>query len=354
MSYYLRNGNTFSTTNKNELEIYERLPVGNYIIKFDQLRGKYFFELVDEFEWSGKVYGDHMNSVNRILATYQKRGNNTGVLLSGEKGSGKTLIAKLLSIEAAKLNMPTITINTPHYGDGFNQFLQSLDHECVIIFDEYEKVYDEDQQQILLTLFDGVFPSKKLFVFTCNDKYRINSHMTNRPGRIYYHLEFNGLDIEFIREYCNMNLIDKSHTESICRVSTMFWKFNFDMLKAMVEEINRYGENAIEVLKYLNVKPDGGNLGKYEVELKIDNVNIESVYPSEWSGNPMQSAEIIIEQYDDSDDKDDEAHTIYHKFSVDDIFRIDPDAGSIEYRRDNKHLVFTKKKYHAVDYGYCL
>lgn len=33
--------------------------------------------------------------------------------------------------------------------------------------------------------------------------------------------------------------------------------FNFDMLKALVEEMNRYGEDARTATTYLNIRPDG-------------------------------------------------------------------------------------------------
>jgi hypothetical protein len=67
----------------------------------------------------------------------------------------------------------------------------------------------------MLTLLDGVFPSKKLFILTCNDKWRIDKHMRNRPGCIFYMLDFKGLDADFIREYCEDRLDAKEYIERI-------------------------------------------------------------------------------------------------------------------------------------------
>jgi hypothetical protein len=158
---------------------------------------------------------------------------------------------------------------------------------------------DTNEQQAVLTLLDGVFPSKKLFVLTCNDKYRIDEHMRNRPGRIYYLLDFAGLEVDFITEYCTDNLNDKGQIESVCRVSTMFAEFNFDMLKALVEEMNRYGESAQEAMKMLNAKPQTDDSGRYNVEFKINGVVVPeaSFEPTVWDGNPLARERFSIEFY---------------------------------------------------------
>ena len=85
----------------------------------------------------------------------------------------------------------------------------------MVLFDEFEKVYDSDEQEEMLTLLDGVFPSKKLFVLTCNDKWRVNQHMRNRPGRIFYMLDFTGLDEDFVVEYCHDNLKNLANIDGV-------------------------------------------------------------------------------------------------------------------------------------------
>jgi hypothetical protein len=279
MNYFIKNGNKFTVTDKNDLDIYHKLPVGNYLVKWDD-RGNYFYyDQVDSFTFGGKIYGDHKQNINRIWNTFSKREQSTGILLSGSKGSGKTLLAKLLSINGAEIDLPTIVVTTNWKGDKFNKFIQDLDQPAIILFDEFEKIYNYDDQKELLTLFDGVFPTKKLFIFTVNEKQKLDINLTNRPGRIYYHLEYEGLDVEFIREYCEENLENKSQIDPICKISSMFSQFNFDMLKAIVEEINRYQESALEVLKFLNCKPETDKHGEYNIELRINGEILENKYP---------------------------------------------------------------------------
>jgi SpoVK/Ycf46/Vps4 family AAA+-type ATPase len=99
------------------------------------------------------------------------------------------------------MDVPTIVINQPLVGKKFNSFLQTISQPSIILFDEFEKVYEQSaEQEAILTLLDGVYPSKKLFLLTCNDTAKINSNMKNRPGRLFYFLKFKGLDQRFFRE----------------------------------------------------------------------------------------------------------------------------------------------------------
>lgn len=292
MTYFIKSGNTYQISDESALDIKNILPARNYVVKFNEMKGFFFLEEVDDFEIPTKMYGNVTKNSGRIISTFLSRSMSTGVLLTGEKGSGKTLLSKRICIDIAKEHqVPTLVINTPFNGDGFNKFIQSINQPCVVLFDEFEKTFDSEEQEKLLTLLDGVFGSKKLFLLTCNNKYRIDSHMMNRPGRIFYAIDFKGLDVQFIREYCEDVLINKDHIEKICQISNLFSEFNFDMLKALVEEMNRYNESPQEAMNLLNAKPQyGGSDSKYEVKFFIDKLEVFSD-PSKdktiFYGNPL-------------------------------------------------------------------
>ena len=296
MSYYMKSGNTFRIATKESMDLHEQLPAGNYVVKQDQFEN-FFIEHIEDFTLPTKLYGDTARNTDRIINSFWNRDQSTGVMLVGEKGSGKTLLSKNISVELAKQGVPTIVVNAEFTGDKFNTLIQSIEQPCIVFFDEFEKVYDKDDQEKLLTLLDGIFTSKKLFMLTSNDKWRVDEHMRNRPGRIFYMVEFKGLDENFIREYCNDNLANKAHIDSIVNIASVFASFNFDMLKAVVEEMNRYNETPQEAMRILNVRAefDGGT--SYNVEVWRGDRKADRVSPSVWVGSPLSTQREIDISY---------------------------------------------------------
>ena len=133
---YIKQGTKITVSAAGAIDVRDELPAANYMVQVDQ-HGDFFLEEIAPFSLPTKYYGDIEKTASRIITTYHDRTVSTGVMLAGEKGSGKTLLAKRISNLLLGEQIATIVINECFYGDKFNSLIQSIDQPCVIIFDEF-------------------------------------------------------------------------------------------------------------------------------------------------------------------------------------------------------------------------
>jgi hypothetical protein len=123
------------------------------------------------------------------------------------------------------------------------------------------------------------------------------------------------------------------------------------MLKATVEEMNRYNEAPEDALRMLNVKPefDSGNKFTMKVIRNGEEVKAEDMESSEWSGNPLQSlVRVHVKDWAESKDDDDinldfDWNAI--RFNPGDLKKIDSQAGKFVFANpDGVQLVLSKVK----------
>lgn len=241
------------------LRVYEKLPAQSYVVRFSDRRGFYLSKYVDMDVNEEKVYGVHDDKVEKVMASFAEMSRSLGVILSGDKGIGKSLFAKMLSAEAIRRGIPVIVVDT--YINGIASYIESIEQEAMILFDEFDKTFGEvrakdgesSPQTSLLTLFDGLSGGKKLFVVTCNELRKLNEYLINRPGRFHYHLRFEYPSALEIREYLGDKLAEEFRGE-IDNVVSFAGKvsLNYDCLRSIAFELN-HGLTFAEAIKDLNI-----------------------------------------------------------------------------------------------------
>ena len=259
----INTGNNFKIYD-DSMQIYTQLPPQSYQVCFNPNSG-FSLEKYAEIKVNEKIYGVHLSKVQKVLRSYAKFDRNLGVILSGDKGIGKSLFSKLLAIEGIKKGYPIIIVN--NYIPGIASYLNSINQEVIILFDEFDKTFsrsgNEKAQTELLSLFDGIAMGKKLFVITCNNLAGLNNYLVNRPGRFHYHFRFEYPTPEEIREYMEDHLL-KSQYKEIDKIISFSEKIylNYDCLRAIAFELQNEEtlEEAIKDLNILHLTGDHYNL----------------------------------------------------------------------------------------------
>ena len=220
---------------------------------------------------SEKSYGVQNAKANKVLKSFKEFSRSLGVILSGDKGIGKSMFAKLVCMKSLEEGHPVIIVDACY--PGIARFIDSIDQECVILFDEFDKTYrsnrDNDDQAALLSLFDGTSGGKKLFIVTCNELYGLNNFIINRPGRFHYHFRFDYPAPEDIREYLTDKLNANYHgeIEKVIEFSRKI-SLNYDCLRAIVFELNN-GNSFADAIADLNIMTTEDE--EYKVYLFFDN-----------------------------------------------------------------------------------
>lgn len=252
---FIKNGKEITTKQNGEDYALEAGRV--YNLKFKPFEGP-ILEMDGVLSLPNKIYTteDENKFVNRIVKYFNERcENNLGVLLTGLKGSGKTLMSKQL---ATKVNLPVIVVDPQFNARSLNDFFLKFNQPVVVLFDEVEKngyCWDPDD---LLPFLDGVQKSgKRLVIMTCNDDSNLSDYMKDRCGRIRYTRNFEGISNDMIKTIVydfieNTNEYKDKLTDYIINNISVC---SFDNIISFCDEIvaENYPEDFNEVIEYMNI-----------------------------------------------------------------------------------------------------
>lgn len=273
MKKIIQTGSSFRSINEDAVVIHDRLPPGVYDMKYADLQG-FWLEHSELEAFTGKIYGSHQQIADKIMRRYETTsGRNLGILLSGSKGTGKSMLAKNIAVQMSN-TYPVIVIKR-NYGLGMFTELAAIKGKVVIVFDEFEKLFSGSSEKALnfdssnggdqdklLSFFDGVeAQQEKLFLLTANETINISTYLLGRPGRVYYHFKLAIPTREDIHEYLKDNLAGRTDDFIQQTAVTLAAKaMNWDSLSAVVTELN-HGESLEDTLRDLNIS-HGTSAGK--------------------------------------------------------------------------------------------
>lgn len=254
-----------------DVQTYKSLPAATYTIGFHPMQGFWLTKHSDLDVKEDSIYGKHDYCAEKVMSGYRESNRNFGVILSGKKGIGKSLMARIIADKAIASGMPVIIVDKAI--GGIADFLSSIEQEVVIIFDEFEKTFarkdGEDPQVELLSLFDGIDSGKKLFIITCNDPRQLNEFLVNRPGRFHYHFEIVCPTGDEVRAYMQDKLGDGFDDEikKVIKLSSIA-DITYDCLRAIAFELKQ-GYGIEETLEDLNINYERGM--SFDITVRLNN-----------------------------------------------------------------------------------
>ena len=285
-----------------EIQTSDTLPAKVYRIVFDPMSG-YSLEARESMELTEKVYGKHKQKLNKVLNTYNQSKRSLGILLTGPKGLGKSFFLRDLATSMVNKGLPVLICDaaTPN----LCEFIESIKQECMILFDEYEKHFNVDSQNQMLSLFDGTSATQKMYCISANATYNLSEYIIDRPGRFHYHLRFKYPDTSEITEYMKDNLKPEYHNQipNVIHVSRNI-QLNYDCLRALAFELNM-GETVTDALEDLNIDSYGQEEKQYydiiDITIEHDNTKTTLSYENTITLNEMREDTngVKINLYDD-------------------------------------------------------
>lgn len=353
MKVWANHGSQWMTVPTEHATIKNKLSPGVYGIV--ETRNGLILREEKPFELPKKIYGSTNTIVKKMINTYEQKTGSLGILLNGLKGSGKTMMGKKLSVELNEKAVPTILVNQSYDANEFARFVSDIPHGVLFFFDEIDKVFKDEEQLPLLTLLSGVYDNHHIFLFTSNDITKINENFKNRPERIRYSINFKGMSPTAIKDYCEDCLTDKTQINNILCVSCAFDPFNFDMLQALVSEMNLYNETPSKALELLNIRPPTSP-PVYEYTKfvhKGQNCLDDKMYAT-LSGPPVLLNPLGFGFYVGSkEDKEKGRHSEYAHFDQEKHLKnFDPVNGVFEYDNGESQLTVSKRTYITQNFSH--
>lgn len=225
-----------------------------YALKHERGTDDLYLEEDRDFEFPNKYYEDEAceKLIKRAVKTFNNTDKlTTGVLLSGLKGSGKTLLAKKL---AKASQLPIVVVDKGVCASDIEGFFARITTDVCVIFDEIDKYW---RTEYLLGFLDGVKPTcKKLVIATCNNEKEIDEYLNDRCSRIRYKKTFKGLSKDTVAGIINGIIDDKNKADAAAEyICSNIKTISHDNIITFGEELKNNPDDSFdEIMEFLNIE----------------------------------------------------------------------------------------------------
>lgn len=232
---------------------YELIKGGVYDLKWDRYEGHAIFTENGKLNLPNKIYELPEDKLfkTRVLNNFNNNDKSVGIMLAGTKGTGKTMLAKVIAKES---NLPIIIVDSQYPANRLVTFFKQFTTPVCVIFDEIEKNFNTE---FMLDFLDGVEKTtKKLVLMTCNELHRISEYLQDRCSRVRYVRKYSPSDnLAFLPMLIEDKQI-KNAKEVEEFIKTKFTLPSIDNINAFLDEVKELEDEDIslnDIIKYMNI-----------------------------------------------------------------------------------------------------
>ena len=193
----------------------KEIPLGVYtIIETTNEKREVLYELKPydklvkgRMKTSPEVFGDILEFLKIVWNFYVASEKSEGTFFYGNSGMGKTDASNILANIALNNKLPVVIIESLSPNTEIIKFIDGLG-DCVIIFEEFSKIFPYYMQQKMLSMFSAT-GVKRLYIINDNDKNGTSPYLLNRPGRITFKREFGKVELDVFDFYITKHGVEK-------------------------------------------------------------------------------------------------------------------------------------------------